>query len=119
MVELAQKLKNDGYAKNASKAISLISDFLNGENNLEQVLSKSPTISLNNQLKGEPDVLNSNTIINSVSQPRVDPLLEKTLELLEWAKSYDFTKSVLDPLRNTFSNLGNILGQAFEMLTFG
>ncbi len=116
MVELAQKLKNDGYVKNDSKAISLISDFLNGENNLEKVLSRSPTVSLNNQLKGEPDVLNSNKIINSVSQPRVDPLLEKTLELLEWAKSYDFTNSVLDPLRNTFSNLGNILGQAFESL---
>ncbi|WP_215535668.1 hypothetical protein [Borreliella bavariensis] len=116
MVELAQKLKNEGYVKNDSKAISLISDFFNGENNLEQVLSKSPTIYLNNQLKGEPDVFNSNKIINSVSQPRVDPLLEKTLELLEWAKSYDFTNSVLDPLRNTFSNLGNILGQAFESL---
>lgn len=116
MVELAQKLKNDGYAKNDSKAISLISDFLNGENNLEKVLSKSPPVSLNNQLKGEPDVLNSNKIINSVSQPRVYTLLEKTLELLEWAKSYDFTNSVLDPLRNTFSNLGNILGQAFESL---
>ncbi|AAT93807.1 MULTISPECIES: hypothetical protein [Borreliella] len=111
MVELAQKLKNDGYAKNDSKTIGLISDFLNGENNLEQVLSKSPTVFLNNQLKGEPDVLNSNKIINSVSQPRLDSLLEKTLELLEWVKSYDFTNSVLYPLRNTFSNLGNILGR--------
>ncbi|WP_419264681.1 hypothetical protein [Borreliella afzelii] len=117
MVELAQKLKNEGHAKNDSKAISLISDFLSGENNLEKVLSFSmPTISLKNQFKGEPEVLNSSKIINSASEPRLDPLLEKTVELLEWAKSYDFTSSVLEPLRNTFSNLGNLLGQAFESL---
>lgn len=30
MVELAQKLKNDGHAKNDSKAISLVSDFFKG-----------------------------------------------------------------------------------------
>ncbi|WKC83996.1 hypothetical protein QIA37_00475 (plasmid) [Borrelia sp. CA_690] len=35
---------------------------------------------------------------------------------MEWAKNYDFTNNVLDPLRNTFSNLGNILAQAFESL---
>ncbi|ACN52688.1 MULTISPECIES: hypothetical protein [Borreliella] len=117
IVELAQKLKNEGHAKNDFKAISLINDFLVGENNLEEVLSlDKPTISLNNKLNGEPEVLNSNKIINSVFEPKVDPLLEKTVELLEWAKSYDFTSSVLDPLRNTFSNLGNILGQAFENL---
>nr|WKC83995.1 hypothetical protein QIA37_00470 [Borrelia sp. CA_690] len=57
MVELAQKLKKEGYAKNDSKAISLVSDFLKGENNLEKVSSlQRPTISLKNQLKGEPEV---------------------------------------------------------------
>ncbi|WKC79412.1 hypothetical protein [Borreliella tanukii] len=116
IVELAQRLKNEGQAKNDFKAISLINDFLGGKNNLEEVLSFDKTISLNTQLKGEPEVLNSNKIINSISEPRLDPLLEKTVELLEWAKSYDFTSSVLDPLRNTFSNLGNLLGQAFESL---
>ncbi|WKC88637.1 hypothetical protein QIA20_00605 (plasmid) [Borreliella japonica] len=116
MVELVERLKNEGYAKNDLKAISLISDFLSGQNNLEKVLSNKSTISLKNELKGEPEVLNSNKIINSVSDLKLDPLLEKALELLEWAKSYDFSSSVLDPLRNTFSNLGNILGQAFESL---
>ncbi|MBB6208346.1 hypothetical protein [Borreliella lanei] len=115
MVELAQKLKNDGHAKNDSKAISLVRDFLKGENNLEKVLSfKMPTISLKDS-KGEPEVLNSK-IISSAFEPELGPLLEKTLELLEWAKNYDFTSSVLDPLRNTFSNLGSILAQAFESL---
>ncbi|MGF7101981.1 hypothetical protein [Borreliella kurtenbachii] len=116
MVELAQKLKNEGYAKNDLKAINLVSDFLKGENNLEKVLSfKVPTSSLRNS-KVEPEVLNSSKIINATLEPGLGPLLEKTLELLEWAKNYDFTSSVLDPLRNTFSNLGIILAQAFESL---
>ncbi|WP_151060720.1 hypothetical protein [Borreliella turdi] len=118
MVELAQKLKNEGYAKNDSKVFSLISDFLSSENNLEKFLTfKRPTTSsLNDQLKAEPEFLNSNKIINSVFEPKLDPLLEKTLELLQWAKSYDFTNSVLEPLKNTFSNFGNLLVQAFESL---
>ncbi|WKC74827.1 hypothetical protein QIA36_00465 (plasmid) [Borreliella yangtzensis] len=117
IVEIAQKLKNLGHAKNDFKAISLINDFLGSKNNLEEVLSlDKPTMSLKSKLNGDPEVLNSNKIINSVSEQKVDPLLEKTVELLEWAKSYDFTSSVLDPLRNTFSNLGNILVQAFENL---
>ncbi|WKC83995.2 hypothetical protein QIA37_00470 (plasmid) [Borrelia sp. CA_690] len=50
-------MKKEGYAKNDSKAISLVSDFLKGENNLEKVSSlQRPTISLKNQLKGEPEV---------------------------------------------------------------
>lgn len=114
MVELAQKLKNEGHAKNDSKAISLVSDFLRGENNLEKVLSfRMPTMSLKSP--GQPEVLNSK-IINTAFEPGLDSILEKTLELLEWAKNYDFTSSVLDPLRNTFSNLGSILAQAFESL---
>lgn len=64
---------------------------------------------------GQPEVLNSK-IINTAFEPGLDSILEKTLELLEWAKNYDFTSSVLDPLRNTFSNLGSILAQAFESL---
>ncbi|AEL19597.1 conserved hypothetical protein (plasmid) [Borreliella bissettiae DN127] len=116
IVELAQNLKNEGYAKNDLKAIGLVSDFLKGENNLEKVLSfKMPTSSLKNS-KFEPEILNSSKIINAALEPGLGPLLEKTLELLEWAKNYDFTSSVLDPLRNTFSNLGIILAQAFESL---
>ncbi|MBB6213402.1 hypothetical protein QIA39_04685 (plasmid) [Borreliella californiensis] len=114
MVELAQKLKNKGHAKNDSKAISLVSDFLKGENGLEKVLSlKMPTISLKSP--SEPEVLNSK-IISAAFEPGLELLLEKTLELLEWAKNYDFTSSVLDPLKSTFSNLGIILAQAFESL---
>ncbi|WKC89527.1 hypothetical protein QIA19_00420 (plasmid) [Borreliella finlandensis] len=114
MVELAQKLKNEGHAKNDSKAISLVSDFLRSENNLEKVLSfQMPTMSLKSP--GQPEVLNSK-IIRTAFEPGLDSILEKTLELLEWAKNYDFTSSVLDPLRNTFSNLGSILAQAFESL---
>ncbi|WNY63374.1 hypothetical protein RAC47_04665 (plasmid) [Borreliella carolinensis] len=116
IVELAQNLKNEGYAKNDLKAISLVSDFLKGENNLEKVLNfKIPTSSLKNS-KVEPEILNSSKIINAALEPGLGPILEKTLELLEWAKNYDFTSSVLDPLRNTFSNLGIILAQAFESL---
>ncbi|MCD2401454.1 hypothetical protein LRB67_04135 [Borreliella bissettiae] len=116
IVELAQNLKNEGYAKNDLKAIGLVSDFLKGENNLEKVLSfKMPTSSLKNS-KVEPEILNSSKIINAVLEPGLGPLLEKTLELLDWAKNYDFTSSVLDPLRNTFSNFGIILAQAFESL---
>ncbi|WKC84933.1 hypothetical protein [Borreliella lusitaniae] len=117
MVELAQRLKNEGHAKNDSKAISLIGDFLKSESNLEEFLSfNKQSVFLKSQAKGEPEVLNSSKIINSVFEPKLDPLLEKTLELLEWAKAYDFTSSVLDPLRNTFSNLGNLFAQAFESL---
>ncbi|WNY66370.1 hypothetical protein QIA45_04660 (plasmid) [Borreliella andersonii] len=117
IVELAQKLRNEGHTENDSKTISLVSDFLKSENNLEKVLSlKSSTISLKSS-KGEPEVLNSK-IINTVFEPGLDLILEKTLELLEWAKNYKFTSSVLDPLRNTFSNLGNILAQAFESVPF-
>ncbi|MBB6031895.1 hypothetical protein HNR35_000898 [Borreliella spielmanii] len=117
MVELVQKLKNEGFAKNDSKAISLISDFLSAKSNLEKVLSfnNMPSISLKD-IEVEPEVLNSSKIIDSVSKPRLDPLLEKTVELLEWAKSYDFTSSVVDPLRNTFSNFSNLLRQALESL---
>ncbi|WNY67322.1 hypothetical protein [Borreliella lusitaniae] len=118
MVELAQKLKNEGHAKNDSKAISLIGDFLKAENNnLEEFLSfNKQSVFLKSRAKAEPEVLNSSKIVNSVFEPKLDPILEKTLELLEWAKDYDFTSSVLDPLRNTFSSLGNLFAQAFESL---
>ncbi|WPM06404.1 hypothetical protein QIA41_04745 (plasmid) [Borreliella sinica] len=117
MVEFVEKLKNEGYAKNDLKAISLISDFLGGENNLENVFKSNPSVSLKNlHPKGDPEFLNSSKIINGVYEPKLDSLLEKTVELLEWAKSYDFTSSVLDPLRNTFSNFGNLLGQTLESL---
>ncbi|MCD2332414.1 hypothetical protein [Borreliella americana] len=113
MVELAQQLKNEGHAKNDSKAINLVSDFIKDGNNLEKVLSfRMPTGSLKN-LKDAPEVLNSK-IISTAFEPGLYPFLEKTLELLEWARNYDFTSSILDPLKNTFSNLGILLAQAFE-----